>query len=88
MAVIDNFAPTVKGDDVWVSATVDGLPTTVHVWKSHLTQLAAQTAGGAAAKQLAVKTYIAGELKAQATRDAAAAPAGAAIDLSGGPLTV
>lgn len=88
MAVIDNFVAVKQNDDVIVSGTVDGVITQVHVWFSHLQQLAAATPGSVAVKKAAVKLYCANELKAQATRDLPPQPTGAALDLSGGPLTV
>ncbi len=63
---------TVVGDVVTCSGTVDGQPSTVTVWLSHLTSLPTFAAK---------RTYIAAQLKATV-------PASSTLGLTGAPITV
>lgn len=58
----------VRGDDVTISGTVDGVPVTVHCWLSHLNTLSTKAAKAA---------YVAGLMKA------AVPPASVTVDLTG-----
>jgi hypothetical protein len=70
--VVISDPPTVRGDLVTVTGTVDGVPVTVTCWLSHL-----NTLPGKAGKQ----QYLAGLLRAARDAQAPAPPLG--VDVSG-----
>lgn len=55
MAQVKILNVTVEDDSVFVTGSVDGVETSIHVWKSHLDTLL---------NKQARRQYVAGELKA------------------------